>query len=300
MPLNKLPDGTYVFDYTTLSTYSLCKRKGRNRFHLDLETPTPPANVGYGVAFHAGLAAHYAGGNWSDVQMAAVLAGQQYNIPMSLEDDPAKSLEACLQGLRRYIVFYAGEPYRVMRTPDGKPMVELTHRFMLSKDPPIAYAMKIDAMVEHTIHGTVHPMDHKTTGQIHNYTQTIRPNHQFTGYLAYAVEMYGERARSAIMNVIYAASELKTKQRPLADWFARAETERSEEDFEEWSQTMRIEAMDFIDRVENDKFFPMNAPFACHVYNGCSFRDLCSQHDDPVVRDGLYVKRPWGLLGVEE
>ena len=300
MPLNKLDDGTYVFDYTTLSTFLLCERKGRNRFLLDLETPTPPANVGYGVSFHAGLAVLYSGGSWQDIQRAAIEAGRLYNIPLSLEDDPAKSLEACLQGLQRYITFYAGEPYEVMKDAKDKPMVELTHRFMLSVDPPIAYAMKIDAMVRHKIHGTIHPMDHKTTGQIHNYTQTIRPNHQFTGYLAYAVELYGDKATSAIMNVIYAAPELKTKKRPLADWFARAETERSEEDFEEWSQTMRSAAMRFIRLAENNGFFSMNAPFACHVYNGCSFRDLCSQHDDPVVRDGLYVKRPWGLLGVEE
>jgi hypothetical protein len=220
---------------------------------------------------------------------------------MTLNDDPAKSLEACLDGLRRYMVFYAGEPYEVMKDAKGKPMVEVTHRMMLCKDPPIAYAMKIDAMMRHKVHNTVHPVDHKTTGKIHDYTLSIRPNHQFTGYLAYAVENFGTRAQSAIMNVIYAAAELKQgRKRALPDWFARAETERSEADFEEWHNTMVSAAKRLIHLVETNGYFSMNAPFACHVYQGCSFRDLCSQHDDPVVMEGLYQKQPWGLLGEEE
>lgn len=296
MPLNRLDDGTYVFDFSTLSTFLLCERKAKNRFVRDLESKHVPTKIGFGQAFHAGLAAYYSGYDWKTIERTAIVVAQKTDMAMTMNEDPATSLEACLDGLRRYIVFYAGEPYEVMHTPDGKPMVEILHRMMLSKDPPIAYAMKIDAIVRHKVHGTIHPMDHKTTGRIHDYTQQIRPNHQFTGYLAYAVEHFGDKATSAIMNAIYATPQLKNGKRPLADWFARAETERSEYDFEDWHRTMLSAAKRLIALHESDGYFSMNAPFACHVYKGCTYRDLCSQHDDPVTMEGSYDKSPWRLV----
>lgn len=299
MPLNRLEDGTWVIDYSTVSGFTLCPRKGQYSFIENLSLPRPPVKMGFGQAYHSALAVHYSGGSFTDVKAAAIKTAKEYDLPLSNDEDPAKSVEALLASLVRYVQFWANEPYATLVTPDGKPMVEITHRMMICKDPPIIYAMKMDRICQHRIRKTFHVMDHKTTGRMHDYMQTIRPNKQFTGYLAGLVEMFGDRAESAIMNVIWATPELKTKRRSIDDWFARAETSRNEADFEDWHNDVVTITKQIIHTIETSGHFPKHDPFACHVYDGCIFRDLCSQHGDEATKQGLYVKRQWNLLEEE-
>jgi hypothetical protein len=296
MPLNRLEDGTWVIDYSTISTFQLCERKGQYSYLENLTLPRLPIKMGFGQAYHAALAAYYSGAAFNDVLLAGIKVAKEYELPMSLEEDPGKSVEAIVASLRRYVQFWANEPYVTLVDPQGKPMVEITHRMMICKDPPIVYAMKMDRVCQHKIRKSIHVMDHKTTGRIHDYMQTIRPNKQFTGYLAGLVEMFGDLAESAIMNAIHAAPELKTKKRPLDEWFARAETTRNEADFEDWHRDVVEQTKRIIWTIEHNGHFPKHDPFACHVYDGCIFRDLCSQHGDETVKAALYIKRQWDLL----
>lgn len=300
MPLNRLDDGTWVFDYSTLSTFADCRRKGNLMFVEDLRLPTGKISpkIGFGQAYHSALAEYYRGKSMKEVIHAGLKTAAEYNLPLSMDEDPARSAEALVESLKRYVQFHAGEPYQTV-VIDGVPLVEQTHRMMLTNDPPIAYAFKIDVVVQHIHRKTIHPMDHKTTGRIHDYTSSIRPNAQFTGYLAGTVETFGLSAESAILNAIWVAAELKTKKRPLDEWFARAETSRNEVDFDEWHKDMVYYATEFIRLVESKGHFAKNTK-QCHIYDGCIFRDLCGQNDDPTVKAGLYIKRAWSLLGDDE
>lgn len=191
MPLNRLQDGTWVIDFSTISTFQLCERKGQYSYIENLTLPRLPIKMGFGQAYHAALAAYYSGVPFNEVLLAGIKVAKEYDLPLSLEEDPAKSVEALVASLRRYVQFWANEPYVTLVAPDGKPMVEITHRMMICKDPPIVYAMKMDRVCQHVHRKTIHVQDHKTSGMIHKLAHTIRPNKQFTGYLAGLVEMFG-------------------------------------------------------------------------------------------------------------
>lgn len=299
MPINRLSDGTYLLDYTTLSTFQLCQKKCEIRFVRDIVPRRVAPALGFGGAIHSGLAAFYRGLPREEVIDLVMSEASGKGLLLSADEDPKRSVESAVAVIERYMDFYANDIYEAAIGPGGVPLVEVPHRGYLLDDPPIIYVMIVDLVARKKTDGSYHVMEHKTTSAItSDYMLQVRPNNQLTGNIWGISEMLGVKVESGILNAILVAplpkDPSRSRRRP-EDFFARATTTRSAEEIADWLADTRETAKDLIYKLEHGGRWVKNAPFACHVYNGCTYRVVCGSLEDQAVIENLYTTEAWEL-----
>lgn len=187
-----------------------------------------------------------------------------------LGSDDKRSLENGVKILKAYFKHYLTDGLEVVKDAAGNPLVECPLDFIIYEDSQvqIEYFGTIDAILRNKHSGLIMVADHKTTARLGTeFYNRIKPNHQYTGYLMAAQRKLGLDTNLFLVNGIQVA---KTKQE-----FARQVTDRTEEDFQEFTAAVVNGVRQLLEAIDSDNF-PLYAPNPCSNYGSCQFLPICS------------------------
>lgn len=293
-------------DNFALTMFQACPAKYKLRMVDGYTTRRKSAALGFGGAFHAGLAEWYRSG-----ERLKMIQAVQEAWPHSHPIDDFRTLQKCVDTLLAYTKTYPAENFQVVQGPNG-PLVEVsftldTGLFLrcqtcLELDKSTAYMPHcsycgqekerleyggiFDTLVEFS--GSVYVLEHKTTSQLGAYYfNQFRPNNQVSGYTWAGSLLSGKRVGGAIINAIgvYKASSPK---------FEREVTIRSEEEIAEWLVSVHA-TCEAIKQCERTGIWPLHT-VACTMYGLCEFHQvhvLASETQRQALLEQEYVKSTW-------
>jgi len=193
-------------------------------------------------------------------------------------DHEKKTRETLIRSIIWYTEHYKDDPAKTVILADGQPAVELTFQLRLDFKIPGTDQFYVvgghtDRLVE--LAGDLYTTDRKTTGSglSSYYFAQYKPDAQMTIYTLAGKVVH----KQPIKGVLIDAAQILIGSTA----FQRGLTYRTDEELQEfitelqtyWFPQARWHA-------END-FWPHN-PKACHRYEGCQFREVCSM--SPSVR----------------
>lgn len=193
----------------------------------------------------------------------------RYEVLKLLDEGDKRSLANGIKILIAYMKQYAQDGLSVL-CDDSGPFIERTFSFLLHETPEIEihYFGTIDVILHNVSTGTILITDHKTTAALgKEFYNRLKPNHQYTGYIMGAQEVFKLPTNLFMINGIQVA---KTKTE-----FARQVTDRSPEDLKEFKSAV-IEVTKRWLSASYLNEYPMSAPNPCSMYGGCQFLDVCS------------------------
>lgn len=304
-------------DNYALNLFQVCPEKYRLRIKKGYTSRRKSAALGFGLAFHAGLAGWYR--TKSRVEMTKAVENAW---PDGMPVDDFRTKQKCIETLLAYTKEYPDETFQFVQGTSG-PLIEVpftlhtglylpcsmcwTLDISGKDDPlcsechslkePIEYGGIFDGMVHFS--GTLYVLEHKTTSQLgDSYFDQFRPNNQVTGYVWGGSGLSGQRVGGAFINAIgvYKSSAPK---------FKRQVTVRSEEEIAEWLKTVYADCVE-IRRYE--RMFGVDTPWpmrtnACTTYGKCEYHRVHSmphQKQRLVVLDQDYVQDYWDFEGRDE
>lgn len=195
-------------------------------------------------------------------------------------DHNAKNRETLIRSVVWYLGNFKDDTAQTLILSDGKPAVELTFHFELTKE--IALAGHIDRLV--TFLDAPYIMDRKTTGSTIGsyYFDRFEPDNQMSLYTLAGRVAYNTPVRGVVIDAAQIAVGFTR--------FDRAITYRTDDQLQEWIKdaTLTIEqSYRYVDK----HYWPMNDK-ACML---CVFKRVCAK--DPSVRDKFlesdFEKRKW-------
>lgn len=233
--------------------------------------------------------------------------------------DDYRTLDKCLDTMRRYARNYAAEPWTVVQGATG-PMVEIPFCLPIgawldcacgwkANDPndppindvvngascghcgaplePIEYGGLIDLVIEHS--GYIYNMDHKSTSMLGStfFTQ-FRPNAQMTGYTWGVSQLSGREVAGTYINAIGVFAKGETR-------FERQPTQRTAEEIAEWRRGVIIKC-NAIARAKRTGEWDLRTMNCVGKYGACEFLDVHTlpfESDRQRVLSTDYEVRPW-------
>lgn len=290
-------------DNFALTMFQTCPAKYQLRMVEGWTGKRKSAPLGFGAAFHAGLAAWYRTGS-----LPAALDAIEEVWPNEHPVDDYRTLEKCKTVMRQYAAEYPTEEFKIIGMPQS-PIVEQTFTIDTGMAlncvhcnaapneeglcpnghghcEPIEYGGIFDGLVEYG--SQVYVFEHKTTSQLGDYYFTqFKPNNQVSGYVWAAGKMSGNRVGGAIINAIGVYKVGATK-------FKRDITSRSESDINNWLKSVRQSCQMIADARKN-KAYPMHTQ-ACTLYGLCEYHSvhvLGSKEHQQKRLEMDYVHEPW-------
>lgn len=261
--------------------------------------------LGFGAALHEGLAEWYRSGNL-DRALAEIKSKWPENTPV----DDYRTLDKCLTVMREYVRRYPAEPFHIVGSDVGEPIVEVPFTLFTGmyldcqkcggqwdkqtefcphcNEPlePIEYGGIFDGLIEF---GTqVFILEHKSTSQLGAYYfNQFKPNNQVTGYVWAAGLLSGKRVGGAMVNAIGVYKTGATK-------FERHLTSRSEAEISDWLENVRHEC-NLIKHYERTGFYPKRT-MACTLYGLCEYHSvhvLATEKEQRKRLEQDYILDPW-------
>jgi hypothetical protein len=315
-------------DFTTLSTFKDCKEKSRLGSHIGWRLKQTKPALAFGHAFHAAVAAYYdalAGGfhdeqgrwclfgaNTSPTRQAQAaflrdLKIEGSTLPVSLESDEKRSIERGLALVEAYIHRWKDEPYENLLDVQGAPYTEVGFKFPLIEynGYTVMYIGYVDKIMQNKATGRPVIFETKTTTQgLDIYIQQCKPNHQITGYFAGIKDMV-PGIMECIWDCAFVSKRKPDMSKALTDrfWmygidiekdFKRQTTMRSSTDVAEFLKDAVDDATDYCKwKLSGRERWPRSAPGACHKYDGCWFRPVCSVNGDQSYLETFFEIKPW-------
>lgn len=286
-----MPD--VVMDYTTMSDYLKCPRRGYYRHDCNIVPQTPATPLIFGGAIHEGLASWYQHGDeeralesfcsyWDreaqlpkEDEETEDLSDFQISLAPSRPGDEKRNRDSGLNLLRRYFSHYKTENFKILSN-------EFPFNLPLGTSEGITYRLtgKIDLFVQWG--DQTYVMDHKTTSMLGpKYFDQFKLSMQLRGYAWAARELFKE-CDGAMVNAIFVGKTFK---------FARDIFAYTSEDFSLYVEnTMAI--MHDIHKARKLQRFPMNTD-ACMLYGSCPYREICEARGDERVIRNRYTTREW-------
>ena len=288
-------------DNFALTMYQTCPEKFRLRM-IEGWTPSRRSGaLGFGGAFHEGLAAWYRTGNIGQALLAI-----DKSWPDNMPVDDFRTKAKCAQVMIDYAKKYPHETFKTVQGPSG-PFIEvpftldtgmelpaelswLTEKAAGVPYPagnePIEYGGIFDGLVN--FGSAIYVLEHKTTSMLGAmYFNQFKPNNQVTGYVWAAGQMSGKPVGGAIINAIGVYKVGATK-------FERHITARFPEEIAEWMQNVYNVCIQ-IKRAQYDALYTKSTN-ACTMYGMCEFHSVCSLARVAERRKRLemdYVQEPW-------
>jgi hypothetical protein len=196
-----------------------------------------------------------------------------------LADLPERNNRSILNGgwlLGEYFEDRINDPYEIM-WKDGKPMAELLVEGTIvdKSDLKINLFGTIDAVFRNQANQSIVPCDHKTAGTLnYKFFNRLKPNHQYTAYLWLVQNILKIDTDNFMVNAF------ETKLKPIkattaGPSFLHQITKRTEEDMQEFIETLEANVRLYLGWVSADQF-PLGPVDACANYGQCSFLDVCS------------------------
>lgn len=286
------------FDNYSLSCYRRCPTYYRRRIQEMLVKPTERKTAAeFGVGIHA-LEIYYKGGMTEKAKEETLAAFMLHFAPFETEADDKRTVVKGLSILTSYFQRYAEEPFEVVATEVGL-------AFDIGE---YIYKGRLDLVVKWLSPPGIYGFDHKTTSDLDSIV--VKPNNQFTGYIAYLNEMF-ENVHGFMANLIGVYKTDKQKDKSSGkmierDIFRRYPTTRSPWEVEEWKKGV-LQTIHQIEECKECGVWPRYD--ACKMYRTpCAFLDLCNAGSEEVVQrmiqGGMYEVSPWEAYkeegGIEE
>lgn len=249
-------------DNFALTNFQTCPAKYDLRIRQGWTPRQRSAALGFGGAFHEGLATWYKTG---DLSAAITAIAEKWDDTSSAEDYRTK--EKCVTVMIEYAKRYPSENFRIVGLEEGHPMIEVPFVLdtgMTTDDgEPIEYGGIFDGLVD--FNGQLWVFEHKSTSQLGSYYfEQFKPNNQVTGYIWAAEQLSGRRVHGAIINAIGVYKSGATK-------FERQPTARNPQDIVEWLANLRL-VCNQIKRAEKEGFSLSTG--ACTLYGKCEFHSV--------------------------
>ncbi|HEY6022442.1 MAG TPA: PD-(D/E)XK nuclease family protein [Candidatus Paceibacterota bacterium] len=295
-----------IIDNFALTMFQSCPSKYNLRIRQGWTTRRKSAALGFGGAFHEGLATWYKTGDAVGAVEALINA-----YPGEMPIDDWRTKEKCVKTLIEYMHNYPSEQFGIVQLPSG-PMIEVNFTLPLGTYLPcddcwmadvsaptdmvcsncngpkelIEYGGIFDGVVE--FNRQLYIFEHKTTSQLGDYYfDQFRPNNQVTGYVWAGGLLSGQRVGGAIINAIGMYKVGATK-------FRRQVTARSAEDIARWINDVHYTCVR-IKQCERDDHWPMHTT-ACTMYGKCEFHMvhvLPEMSAQQRMLEQEYVKAEW-------
>lgn len=290
-------------DNFALTMFQSCPAKFDLRILQGWTSRRKSAALGFGGAFHAGLAAWYRTG--SRVEMLKAVKDQW---PDGMPVDDYRSLQKCVEVLLAYVKQYPAETFRVVPG-----MVEVA--FTLStgmylscfgcgaklgawngKDALcghcgkelelIEYGGIFDLLVEFS--GAVYVVDHKTTSQMGGgFFDQFKPNNQITGYTWASRLLTGMRVGGALINAVCALKASATR-------FERQISTRTDDEIAEWLVSV-YQTCEQIQQCRRTGIWHLQT-VNCTMYGRCEFHQvhvLPHPKQRMAILEQEYIKSEW-------
>jgi len=193
-----------------------------------------------------------------------------------LPDTDKRSLSSGIWMLGHYFKTYLNDAYVIHRDAAG-PITERSFCVPLLDlgDLKVELHGQIDFMLRNEATGELICGDHKTSSQMGNeFMNRLKPNHQYTGYLFGAREVFKLNCENFMVN------GLMVKARPLTarggpPTFLRQITRRTPEDFAEFNDVVEEAVRSFL-RWDSRNVWPLGSVDACAMWGSCTYLDVCS------------------------
>lgn len=301
-------------DNFALTMYQSCPSKFDLRILQHWTSRRKSAALGFGGAFHAGLAAWYRTG--SRVEM---LKAVKDSWPDGMPVDDYRGLQKCVEALMAYVKEYPAETFQVIQGADG-PLVEVaftidTGMYLSCFNcgaklgvwngvdaicghcgqplEKIEYGGIFDLLVEFS--GAVYVVDHKTTSQMGpSYFDQFKPNNQITGYTWAGRLLTGMRVGGALINAIAVYKSSPTK-------FDRQISTRTDDEIAEWLVSLK-RTCENIQESKRSGIWHMQTT-NCTMYGKCEFHQVHSlSHPNQrrAILEQEYIKHEWDYEGRDE
>lgn len=286
-------------NYSSLSIIQTCPRKAQYTLLKKLRSKVESPATVFGSAIHGALEVFYSEPRdnrsipkdfrkHSDLIPSGAVPGDHFlyramqkfvekaEVLRQLPDSDKRSLANGIWLLQCYFETYINDPYVVVSDKDG-PITERLVEYPIYEDDHlrIIYFGTVDVILKNEQTGVILPTDHKTSSVVGNdFYNRLKPNHQYTGYLWLAQEVFGLKTDSFLVNC------LQVKPRPVrastaGPHFPRQVTRRSAEDIEEFQLSV-IEAVRNYLRWGVNENYPLGSVDVCTFWGGCSFLEVCS------------------------
>lgn len=297
-------------DNFALSTHQSCPAKYDLRIRQGWQSRRRSGALGFGGAFHAGLAEWYKTGD-KERGIQAIKDAWDGTAPV----DDYRTQERCITTFTEYVARYPEESWKIVRGPSG-PLVEIAFTLdtgmfcdcdlcgglpsldglcikCLAPCEPIEYGGIFDGLVE--FGQQVYVIDHKTTSMMGNYYfDQFKPNNQMTGYVWGARALSGREVGGAIINAICVRKTGKTE-------FARQITTRTETEIQRWLQDVRSTCNE-IRYHERTGHWPYRT-ISCTQYGKCEFYDvhtLSTKREQDMRLEQDFIYEPWDYESRDE
>lgn len=213
----------------------------------------------------------------TDLHLRATAAFVAEAQPLAgLDESDKRSIQTGVWILAHYFKTYQDDPLVVFRDEAG-PFVERDFSIPLFEDEKvlIEYFGRVDVVLQNKNSGAIFVADHKTSSIIGNdFYSRLKPNNQYTGYLLGARQAFGIDTDSFLVNCLQVKEKPKTA-RGTPPHFVRQVTQRDENDFKEFADTVYDFASSYVKRIHH-RTWPLGPVNACASYGACQYLPVCS------------------------
>lgn len=305
-------------DNFMLSMYQTCPRKFQLRIEQGWTVRRKSAALGFGGAFHEGIATWY---RTHDAKAALESIVEKW--PQNVPTDDYRDKTKCLSVIADYIKYYKdNDSFTIVGAPDN-PMIECTFtlptgKYLLCEQminipglhldircggeaneegncrvcghpcEEIEYGGIFDGLVE--FNNNVYVFEHKTASQMGSrYFDQFKPNNQVTGYIWAASLLSGKRVGGALINAVGVFKVGATR-------FERNITSRSPIEIEEWLHNVH-QTCKQIRHSQLTGEWPMHTG-SCMQYGACEFHGvhtLGNEKERQKLLEQDYIQDPWSF-----
>lgn len=298
----------YAWDSTSLGWLKTCPRLYQYHMIEGWTGKGEKVHLEFGIHYHTALERYdkhrATGASHDDALHLTVSAAlndtwdyytdRPWRAAKDLDPDDKTSLK-CRENLIRTIVWYLDkfkDDRAYTKLGPAGPMVELHFQFEMDfnikLERPYALCGYLDRVVE--FQGENFVMDRKTTTSTLGsyYFDRFDPDNQMSLYTVASQVAF----RTPVKGVIIDAAQIAVG----FSRFVRSFVFKTPDQIDEWLKDLKI----WLAQAESyakAKYWPQNDK-ACHLYGGCTFRNICSK--SPLVRDRFlesnFERRPWNPL----
>lgn len=291
----------WAWDSTSIGWMMECWRKYYYAMVKGYRSKAESVHLKYGILYHKGLELFdkykAEGSSFDDAQARMVQwildATWEEGKPWETDHDK-KNRESLVRSVIWYTEHYKNDPAQTVILADGSPAVELTFQLRLGYSVPDTNQYYVisghtDRLV--SLQEDLYISDRKTTGSALSsyYFSQYKPDAQMTIYTLAGKIVH----KQPIKGVLIDAAQILVGSTA----FQRGLTYRTDEELEEF--LTELETYWFPQARERalSGNWPHN-PKACHRYEGCQFREVCSM--SPSVRRirlaSDFIEHKWNPL----
>lgn len=269
-------DGVHQFawDSTSLGNLITCPKLYHYKNILGYVPKTESVHLTFGSLAHSAREQyehHKAKGESHDTALHKMIRWLFENTADFVSSDSYKNRETLIRTMVWYCEHFKNDALTTVILANGKPAIELSFRFEL--DSSTMLCGHIDKLIN--MNGQIWVSDLKTSKSALNdrYFKQFSPSIQMPLYTIAGQVVYNTEARGVIID---GAQILVGGTR-----FQRAPIPYNKQWLEEWVVNIK-HYIELANRYADANYWPMNHT-ACHKFNGCDFRGVCSRA--PEVRE---------------